>query len=451
VERRESMAAQQQDRVIVVGGGWAGLSAGVELTRRGIPVTLLESAKQFGGRARCVRFGESRIDNGQHIMIGAYRAMLELLKTLQLDEREILLRQPLLLKLLSPTAPTLSIRGAALPGPLSLLAALFTARGLSWRDKLTTLLFMARLNSCHFILKQEDNVRHWLQNSRQPVRVIHALWEPLCIATLNTPPHEASATLFARVLKEAFTGRRSNADLLIPRTDLGTTIPEPAADYIEQHGGQVQLSRRVTELMFGNDELVGVAVGDEVLEASQVVLATPHHATAQLLGDQPSLATIATQLKQMPTEPICTVYLRYPEETKLELPLTGMLDTIGQWVIDRRICDQPGLLSVVISAEGAHMEMSNEMLAEKIASELKQLFPQLPEPLESLVIREKRATIASRVGIEALRPATRTPMRGLWLAGDYTDNGLPATLEGAIRSGLQCASEIAAERRETNN
>lgn len=437
-----------QQRVVVVGGGWAGLSAAVELSHRGVPVTLLESAKQLGGRARCVRFGESRVDNGQHIMIGAYSAMLDLLKRLKLDQNQLVERQSLLLKLLSPTESPLEMRAPNLPAPLHLLGALLTAKGVSIGDKLKTVLFMARLNSRHFTLKKEQSVRDWL--AAQPRRVVHGLWEPLCIATLNTPPENASARLFIRVLKEAFSGQRSNSDLLLPRTDLGTTIPEPAAHYIERHNGQVQLSRRVNELIIGQGRILGVAIDEQMIPASHVILATPHTATAQLLQAHEGLNETANQLVQIPTEPICTIYLRYPEQTRLELPMIGLLDSVGQWVIDRRNCGQPGLLSVVISANGPHMDLSNCELADHVTAELKHHYPELPEPLESLVIREKRATFASNVGINAYRPANRTTVEGLWLAGDYTDTGLPATLEGAIRSGLQCAQDIAAEWPQQN-
>jgi predicted NAD/FAD-dependent oxidoreductase len=154
------------------------------------------------------------------------------------------------------------------------------------------------------------------------------------------------------------------------------------------------------------------------------------------------LNDIARQLSALRYEPICTVYLQYPPEVKLGGEMTGLLDGTGQWILDLGAAGHPGRMAVVISGPGPHMAWDNDTLITRIRHELSQHFPQWPAPAHSLVIREKRATFSCHAGIKSLRPAVETPVEACWLAGDYTDTGFPATLEGALRSGVLCAKKI---------
>jgi predicted NAD/FAD-dependent oxidoreductase len=172
------------------------------------------------------------------------------------------------------------------------------------------------------------------------------------------------------------------------------------------------------------------------------VLALPPYVTAPLLEHQPALKALALNLQQFEYEPICTVYLQYPESVQLPVPMLGLLGSIGQWAFDRQICEQPGLIAVVISSSGIHMDWPNSQLVDVISTELANLFPTWPQPTNTQVIREKRATFASQVNINQSRPTNQTAIEGLWLAGDFTQTGYPATLEGAVRSGVQCTQQI---------
>ena len=126
----------------------------------------------------------------------------------------------------------------------------------------------------------------------------------------------------------------------------------------------------------------------------------------------------------------------------MKLMMTGIQDGISQWVFDRRFCGQKGLMSVIISAEGDHMKLNNQALTEAVINELAILRPDWPKPLDTMVIREKRATFSCHTGVSKYRPDYKTSIKGCWLAGDFTNTGLPATLEGSIRSGLECARGI---------
>jgi squalene-associated FAD-dependent desaturase len=268
------------------------------------------------------------------------------------------------------------------------------------------------------------------------------------VAALNTPPEQASARNFIHTLRDSFAGDADHTDLLFSRQSLGRLFARPAMEYIEQHGGHVKLSQRIDTLQINGNSMFGLQHADGEIHSKQVILATPHQRTHDLLAPHQVLYDISDALARITSQPICTVYLQYPAQTRLAAAMQGLIGTVSQWVFDRRLCDQPGLMAVVISAEGPHMKLDNTSLAELVSDELAHQYPHWPAPEHSLVIREKRATFACRTGIDALRPANRTPVRGLWLAGDYTNTGYPATLEGALRSGVQCASEILTAQEE---
>lgn len=430
--------------VVIIGAGWAGIAAGVELARHGLPVTLLEAARQPGGRARSVSTDGLTVDNGQHLLIGAYHATLALLQRLGIDEGEVLLRLPLQLEVRTPRGPGLALQAPRLPAPLHLLVALLGARGLCWRDRYRAL---ARLPALMRWQGAEDmSVAALLEAHGQPEVLQRLLWEPLCIAALNVPTDQASARVFTRMLQESFATRRAASDLLIPRRPLGEVIPAPGAEFIRRQGGEIrygQPARRITP----QDDGLGVETDTDTLRARDVVVATAPVAAERLLADFTETAAALAALNALGDEPITTVYLQYPADRRLARPMIGLTGTLAQWVFDRGVAGQPGLIAVVISVGGNHMDMDNAALAATVAGELATCFPALGRPDWTRVIREKRATFRCTPGSDALRPGHATTHPGLWLAGDYTDTGLPATLEGAVRSGLECAHAILNRRR----
>ncbi len=442
--------ASPTENVLIVGGGWAGLATAVKLSCMGHPVTLLESARQTGGRARRMAIehhgGHSlAVDNGQHLLIGAYHTILELLDEVGVNVEQNLLRRPLTLCMHSLQGQSLLLKTPRLPAPLHLLFALLGACGLKTGDRFAALRFARALRGKKLSAELEHkdiSVAHLLQQYKQTARLITAFWEPLCLAVMNTPLHKASAAIFLRVLQDAFLKHRADADLLFPQTDLGALFPDPAIRYIEQQGGHVHLGMRVSSLKIEQGKIHGVYVDDALIRSQKVILATSIPASLALIREQHALDALQTQLAQFQFEPVTTVYLQYPAGAQLPQPMQGLMDGMTQWMFDRRYMNQPGLIAVVISSRGPHMDMPKEQLGDHIADELARLFPHWPASLSRFVIREKRATFSSQIGVNALRPENQTPVEGLWLAGDYTNNGYPATLEGAVRSGVQCANLI---------
>jgi len=432
------------NKTIVIGGGWAGLAAAIELSRNQQPVQLLESAKQLGGRARRVPFNKDTLDNGQHLLIGAYKDTLQLLKTIGLDPEKILQRYILDWQVFSPNGKNIRVQSYSAPAPLHLLLGLITAHGLSWRDKYFSMLLGHKLWKQSSIGTQDISVATWLQQHRQTRRLISVFWEPLCLATLNTPLETASAKSFVRVLSDAFLDSASASNYLIPRQDLSGTFVDPAMTFIEKHEGTIALAHRVDKILLQDNQVRGIQCQDKIIEANNVILSTPPNITAGLLEEITPLDKLKTELSKFTYHPICTVYLRYPKNTQLPstTPIIGMSNTLSQWVFDRRVCQQSGLIAVVISSSGSHMDMDNEQLIRTVAQELAGCFPDWPTHSDAKVIREKRATFACDVGIDSIRPRTETPVSGLFLAGDYIDTGYPATLEGAVQSGIRAAQAI---------
>ena len=425
-------------RIAIIGAGYAGLAAAVELTRLGQRVTVFESARVLGGRARVVDKDERRIDNGQHILIGAYTETLKLMRLLRVPPR-VLDSRPF-----SITVPgRLKLKAANLPAPFHLAVALLRCRQLSWADRFAAMRLIRSLRKYRYALAQDCSVTDFLLQTRQTPTLNELLWEPLCIAALNTPPGEASAQVFANVLRDSIDSSASASELLIPRVDLSELLPVPAARYLAQNGGVVNIATQVKGIELDEDKefrLVGNPFEGE--RFSHVVLAVaPYHASA-LLSALPDMNLLREQIDGLTHQPITTIYLEYEDWVALPEPMIALANSSIQWLFDRGQLGGPkGLLAAVISARGEHSELSREELALRAHEAVESLISRLPAPRWSSVITEKRATFSCSPSLQ--RPLHITPLKNLVLAGDYVASDYPATIEGAVRSGLNAARHVA--------
>ncbi len=424
-------------RPAIIGGGYAGMAAAVELAAQGIPVTVFESAKQLGGRARGVKFNGVQIDNGQHLLLGCYRDTLRLIERVGGNIERDFLRLPLQLDLHGH----LELRAPRLPAPLHLLIALLNAQGLTWGERIKAARFMLALRNMGFRLPQDITVAELLARHGQDADLTFKLWEPLCIAALNTPIHKASAQVLLNVLRDALNRRRADSDMLLPRLDFTGLFPQRAAGFVERHGGKVHLSCGVDAILPQEDG-VDLVTAAGTRRYSHVVCAAPPTVAARLLRPLPELAGTVAQIEALEHQPIYTVYLQYPAHVALPHPMLGLHRRTSQWLFDKgRIAGQHGLLASVISAEGLHQELGQDELAQQVAAELRDEFGITGTPIWTKVIAEKRATFCCAPNLQ--RPGRQTALLRLWLAGDYTAGDYPATLEGAVQSGLHCARSIA--------
>lgn len=402
-------------RVAVIGGGWAGIAAAVELTASGVPTTLFEAGRVLGGRARSVEIDGQTLDNGQHILLGAYRDTLALMRRVGADPEQLFERRQL--QVIDNTGFRLAL--PKLPAPLNVAWGLLTSPTVGWREKLQTALWMEGIKRNGFRLPQDTSVAAWLDASGQTGTLRRHLWEPLCLAALNTPAERASAQLFANVLRDSLgSPRRADTDLLLPRVPLGQLLPEPAERWLIGKGARLQTSHRVRQLVANE---AGVLIDGESFSAA--ILATaPQHLGALW----PESAT------DFSYEPIATVYLKFDPKMKIAFPLLNLYGRLGQWVVDRG----HGLFACVLSGHGDWEGLDDKALADTLQSELA-----LDEKTEwHTVIREKRATFSALPGL--IRPAHQTSHPRVVLAGDSTWADFPATLEGAVRSGLRAARHV---------
>jgi squalene-associated FAD-dependent desaturase len=421
------------NRVAVVGAGWSGLSAAVTLAQRGLPVTVFEASRNLGGRARRVSIDGVDLDNGQHILIGAYSETLRMMRLVGADPEELLLRVPLELRFVDG----FHLRAPRLPYPFNLLVALLGAKGLAFAQALSALRFMASLRARNFRIEPDRSVARLLDDHEQSgVLRIH-LWEPLCVSALNTPVERASAQVFANVLRDGLTGARGTSDLLIARTDLGRLFPQPAAEYVKARSGAVLLGAPVRRI-------ARVPEGFRLNNAqlfSCVVIACGAPQAGPLLVQLPELADALSRISALSYEPIVTCYLQYPESVSLPALMLGFNGGIVQWVFDRGGLGGPkGLLAAVISGSGAHEDLRKETLVSRVETELRATLGALPALRWSQVITERRATLSCRPGLA--RPGGTTAVPGLSLAGDYVASDYPATLESAVRSGVAAAARL---------
>lgn len=438
-------------KVAVIGAGWAGMAAAIAHQQAGRQVTVFEAARTVGGRARAVPGAlpdgtAATLDNGQHILIGAYTESLRLMRLVGVDPTAALLRLPLTLQF--PDGQGLQLPD--LPPPLDALMGIVRAKGWGWQDKVALLRTATAWQLRGFRCAPHTSVAD-LCAPLTP-RLMAEFIDPLCVSALNTPAREASGQVFLRVLQDSLFSGRGGSNLLLPRTDLGALFPESAMRWLVQQGGQVVTGQRIQRLVplpSGRWQLagtVGAAQGSEAAEAfDHITLACPSWEAARLVDGLASTAGLTAAARWSTTanalrfEAITTVYA-HASGARLPLPMLALRNTAehpAQFVFDRGQLDgQQGLLAFVVSASDGDRALIEQQVLQQAAAQLG-----LPgqRPVQTVV--EKRATFACTPGMQ--RPAMQV-LPGLTACGDYVDGPYPATLEGAVLSGTAVAACAAA-------
>ena len=429
------MAASE---VAIVGGGWAGLAAAVEAVRAGHRVTLFEAARTLGGRARSLDATlpdgtRVSLDNGQHILIGAYRQTLALMEAVGVDPREVLHALPLDLR--DPQG-----RGLHLPpwrAPLDAGWGIATARGWSWRDKHALLRAALAWQRAGFRCGAHESVASLC--ARLPQAVMEGLIEPLCVSALNTPPSMASGQVFLRVLRDALFGPGwgswGASWLLLPRAPLGALLPDAAERWLAAHGATLRLGHRVALLA---RTAHGWQVDGDAFDA--VVLACASWNAIRLLQDNAVVAPAwLLQAHALRHEAITTVYAT--SGRRLPRPMMALPSSAtapAQFVFDRGQLGGPaGLLAFVASASRGE----REVIEQQVMAQARALGWGDARPVQTVM--ERRATFACTPGLE--RPGPQVADH-LWACGDWVAGPYPATLEGAVISGRRAAAALGLAR-----
>jgi squalene-associated FAD-dependent desaturase len=427
-------------KVAIVGAGWAGMAAAVAACEKGHAVTVFEASRTLGGRARALLGAlpdgtPVTLDNGQHILIGAYTETLRLMQVVGIDLQANLLRKPLSLPFPDGTGLQTPAYAAQWPAPLDAIAAIATARGWTWGERLSLIRASLGWQVRRFRCAPELSVAQ-LCASMAP-RVLHELIEPLCVSALNTPAHQASAQVFLRVMRDALFGVRGGSHLLLPRTDLSALFPAAAAQWIAQRGGQVHVGQRAGRPCWQAPHwLLDGQSYDRVIWAtssSNAALALVEYASFAPESIAIALRSWAATASALRYEAIATVYAWAPQ-ARLPHPMLALRNTPtapAQFVFDRGQLDGPqGLLAFVVSASDGSREALQAAVLQQSTNQLGALGVPALQPVQTVV--EKQATFACT---PALQRPPQLIAPGLYAAGDYVDGPYPATLEGAVRSG----------------
>jgi len=435
---------------IIVGGGVSGLSAAVELSSNGRKVLLVEQRQRLGGRTHSFideKTGDT-VDNGQHLLMGCYKETRQYLRTIG-SEHLAFLQPQLQIDFVDPDKGSSKLLASSLPVPLHVLTGLLRLSNLSLFDRLRLLRVGEELlwtSAKKERLLDSMTVDEWLSSLGQSTENKARLWDTIAIGSLNDQPSKVSALLFFRVLRAAFMGTREDSCLLIPTVGLSTLLVDPAVEFIEHRRGTIRSGTRIDAVRMKNGHVDGLQTASgELLEAHSYIQAVPFFDLSPMLNDD----LVVPGLPLFVSTPIISINVWFDRQI-CEEEFAAVLHSNIQWIFNRsRLCGSSAErktrsqhLALVISGAEDYVEFDKKEIVRMAIDDLKRVLPETHEAVlvHSLVVKEKRATFSPRPGLEPMRPDTRTSVDNLFLAGDWTNTGYPATIEGAVMSGKKAAN-----------
>jgi squalene-associated FAD-dependent desaturase len=443
---------------VVIGAGFAGLSSAVALAERGVRVTVLEGKPALGGRAYSFEDPDTGdfVDNGQHVLMGCYTETLDFLKRIGAYD-ELVFQDDLKIEMLAGPGQSAVLKTARLPGPLHMTAALFGYRYLTIADRLSVMRGGLRMLAMRRFADGELRrltVVQLMDRLGQSEQARRCFWYPLSIATLNDEPDSSSARQLVEVLKRAFfSRRRRDSAFVYSRVGLSDLYCTGATRLIERAGGQV-ISHSIVEMveLGARGEVASVRLRDgRRIEASDFISAVPAPQLLRFLPENAVADPFFSRLAGLSSSPIICVHLWLDREVT-NSPFIGFIGTTTQWLFNKRqIFAQrgeahPGYLSFVISGARKLVDRSNQEILDIVINDLHAMIPASREAkvVKSLVLKEKNATMAPDLLSHELRPTAKTPIANFFLAGDWIQTGLPATIESAVISGRAAAAAVIA-------
>ncbi len=434
--------------VLIIGGGFAGLAAAVELVSGGHSVTLIERRSHLGGRAYSYPDSATgaTLDNGQHVLMGCYRETIRFLKTIGTLDR-VRFQKNLGVDFAIPGGGLVPFRAWPLPAPLHLMGGLLSFRGLGWRDK-WRLMSMNRRALQPSMESRDQTVNSWLEGRGQTENAIRRFWGPLALAALNDRPERSSANLFAAVLREAlFQGRRASS-IGIPSAGLSDLYVDAARDYIERKGGHLLLKASVHRLHFDLQEVREVELdGGRRISAENLLVTVPFSALRKILPEERLYGDpFFSGLGQMEASPIVSLHFWY-DRPVMKKPFVGFWDEPVDWMFDKghyfKEARSP-YVSLVISGARDSLHTPGPQLIDQARGVIEKYFPEAGAArlIRTVVTKEPEATMAPAPGVSRYRLPQKTPYRNLFLAGDWTSTGLPATIESAVLSAKKAVEFI---------
>jgi len=427
--------------VVIVGGGLSGLAAGVALAPRGIRVTILEQKPALGGRAYSFKdhvTGDT-IDNGQHVLIAGYERTMHFLETIGTRGMLRVQRTPSLF-FHHPQRSFQEFQLPLLPSPFNLLIGILQCRLFSLADKFRLIragLSLRSLSPSHEEHLASQTIEQWLKEVGQSNECVCSFWEPLAVSIMNERIEKASALVFVRALRKAFVGSSRNAALALPSVGLSQLYVDGAKHFITLYGGVIRCNADSEEVLVGASLATGVKLkgGDEI-QADAIILAIPPHKLVQILPDQ--LKKTLSSIANLDSSPIVSIHLWFDEEF-MGHEFVGLIGKRIQWLFNKRkINNERGKgvhVSGVISGAYGFVDKTKDELVQIAMDDIREVYRNLRgEPFHAVVVREKAATYSSNPECERLRPENETSIPNLFLAGDWTATGYPATIESAVMS-----------------
>lgn len=430
---------------VVIGAGCAGLAAATALADAGLRVAVVEARPVAGGRTFATRdrVTGTWVDNGQHVLFGCYHETLDYLTRIGTRDR-VTVQSSLTVPMIDAAGRRSELRCPPLPSPLQLAAGVLAWDAVPLGERLAVRKLAPALAS-GATPSGGETVRQWLTRHGQADGLIALLWEPLAVAALNQSIDDATATTFVEVVRRLFGPGPDDAALVLPAASLSHVLVDPAMAFIAGRGGDVTCGTPA-RVIVDDGRVRGVSLrGASGIETRTVIAAVPWHALAALFDEPPApLQDVVRAASALGSAPIVTVHLWFDRDV-LDAPFVGLPGRRFQWVFDaRRIAGEAAHLSLVCSGADDIVALENDALIDIARRELEAAVPAARAATlrRASAVRERRATFSLRAG-EPRRPGTATGLPGFFLAGDWTDTGLPATIESAVISGHRAARAAA--------
>jgi squalene-associated FAD-dependent desaturase len=438
-------AATQRPRVAIVGGGLAGLAAAVGLADRGLHVELLEARRQLGGRTGAFRDAETGalVDHCQHVSLGCCTNFDNFCQRTGLIE---LLKRYRTLHFFGPDRRRCDVKASGwLPAPLHLMPSLLRLKYLSWRERIGVVLGLRALaKSRPFGDQDVETIGAWLQRNGQSERAIELFWTPIVVSALSETVDRASVLALRRVCVDAFLGGRTAYEMSVPSVPLAAFYGERLARWFDVHDVRVRRECAVKQVRLAGNKSIELETAGEVQETFDAgVIAVPWRRVQQLFTENDRAALPELRgVEEFQSAPISAVHLWF-DRPILDVPHAVLPGRTSQWVFDRG----GNYLQVVISASRNLEEQSREAVIADVQRELGEIWPAAREAkvLQARIVTEQHAVFSPLPGVDRLRPGQKTSIANLFLAGDWTASGWPATMESAVRSGYLAAEALLAK------
>lgn len=422
-----------QKKVIVIGGGFAGLTAAAYLVKNKFHVTLLESSPKLGGRAYTFKYKEANatIDNGQHILMGCYFETLKFLDMIG-AKNNFQFQKKLEVNFVKENFEVLPLIAFTSIYPLNLLIGVMNFKAISLSERLNLLKVFAKLPFYKSGKFSKINVKQWLEMEDQSKNVQVAFWKILAVGALNTSIEKASAVIFIDILKQIFLNGSKAAAIVLPKYGLSDSYCKDAVEFICSNGGEIKLSDTVTYLSVNDGLITNIkTINNTYAGFDFVVTAVPAYAFSKILDDKTNI-----NIPDFNYSSILNIHLWY-KENSLPSGFYGLISSPVHWVFNKGTH-----LNIVISDADYLVAKSDEEILKMVNTELKKFFNFNPDSItKHKIIKEKRATFVPSAEVLSNRPLQRSHIKNLLLAGDWVDTGLPSTIESAAKSG-RIAAEI---------